>query len=144
MNLAFWIVLLLFVIVSVSMILIILVQRPQGGGLSGAFGGASVGGSDTVFGGRTGDALTYATVAAFIVYLTIAISLNLIDPAPERAAADEQEQIEEQQQQPDPAPQPGPLPGQQPGMPEGGEAPDIDPDDIFNGGGMGAPDPDAD
>ena len=46
MNLAFWIVLLLFVIVSVSMILIILVQRPQGGGLSGAFGGASVGVAD--------------------------------------------------------------------------------------------------
>ena len=29
----------LFIIVSAAMVLIILVQRPQGGGLAGAFGG---------------------------------------------------------------------------------------------------------
>jgi len=40
---AFVILTLLFVVVSVAMILIILVQRPQGGGLAGAFGGACMG-----------------------------------------------------------------------------------------------------
>jgi len=69
---------LLFTIVSTAMVLIILVQRPQGGGLASAFGGAGGGGTDTVFGGRVGDALTWATVVAFVVYLTIATVLNLM------------------------------------------------------------------
>ena len=80
MNIAwFWIVTLIFAIVAVAMILIILVQRPQGGGLVGAFGGA--GGTETVFGGRVGDALTYATVTAFVLFLGLAIALNLLDNA---------------------------------------------------------------
>jgi len=65
----------LFIIVSVAMSLIILVQRPSGGGLAGAFGGAG-GGTDTVFGGRIGDALTWATVIAFVLYLLFSIGLN--------------------------------------------------------------------
>lgn len=69
---------LLFIVVSFAMVLIILVQRPQGGGLSTAFGGAG-GGNDTAFGGRTGDALTVATVACFFLYLLIAIGLNITD-----------------------------------------------------------------
>lgn len=68
-----------FIVVSAAMVLIILVQRPQGGGLAGAFGGAGGGGTDTVFGGRVGDALTYMTVVAFLVYLGLAITLNLLD-----------------------------------------------------------------
>ena len=75
----FGILILLFIIVSAAMILIILVQRPSGGGLAGAFGGAGGTGSDTVFGGRVGDALTWATTIAFIVYLLLAIGLNLTD-----------------------------------------------------------------
>ena len=61
------------------MILIILVQRPQGGGLASAFGGAGGGGTDTVFGGRVGDALTIMTVVAFILFLGLAVALNLVD-----------------------------------------------------------------
>ncbi|HMN96541.1 MAG TPA: preprotein translocase subunit SecG [Phycisphaerales bacterium] len=76
---------LLFIVVSVAMTLIILVQRPQGGGLSGAFGGAGGGGTDTAFGGRTGDALTAATVAAFVIYLGLAVALNLVDTRPAMA-----------------------------------------------------------
>lgn len=135
----FWLTLLLFVIVSVAMILIILVQRPQGGGLSGAFGGASVGGSDTVFGGRTGDALTYATVAAFIVYLTLAITLNLIEPTA-RAAVDEQadEPTQQQQQPQQPQPQqPGAPAGRPGGGQGGGDFGDIDPEELFGEGGIG-------
>jgi preprotein translocase subunit SecG len=82
MNIAwFWIVTMIFALVAVAMILIILVQRPQGGGLVGAFGGASAGGTETVFGGRVGDALTYATVTTFVLFLGLAITLNLLDNA---------------------------------------------------------------
>ncbi len=69
----------IFVVVSLAMVLIILVQRPQGGGLAGAFGGAGGSGTDTIFGGRVGDALTYMTVVAFVCYLSLAIALNLLD-----------------------------------------------------------------
>ncbi len=66
----------LFIVVSVAMILIILVQRPAGGGLGGALGGAGGGGTEGVFGGRVGDALTVMTVVAFTVYLVLALVLN--------------------------------------------------------------------
>ena len=68
----------LFIVISVSLVLIILVQRPAGGGLAGAFGGAGGGGNESVFGGRVGDALTYMTVGAFGIYILLAISLNLL------------------------------------------------------------------
>ncbi len=86
MDFGFWILTFIFIVVSVAMILIILVQRPQGGGLSSAFGGAG-GGTDTVFGGRTGDALTWATVGAFSVYLLLAVGLNMMDGQAPAAAA---------------------------------------------------------
>ena len=85
MSVWFWIATMALIVVSAAMVLIILVQRPQGGGLAGAFGGAGGAGTDTVFGGRVGDALTYATVTAFVIYLALAISLSLLDnsePAP--------------------------------------------------------------
>jgi protein translocase SecG subunit len=61
MGILFTILTVLFIAVSIALVLVILVQRPQGGGLASAFGGG--GGTDTAFGGRTGDALTVATVA---------------------------------------------------------------------------------
>ncbi len=82
----------LFIAASIALVLVILVQRPQGGGLAQAFGGASGGGSDTAFGGRTGDVLTYLTMGAFAVYLAIAVALNIVDPtgAPATPATEEQ------------------------------------------------------
>jgi preprotein translocase subunit SecG len=79
MSLGLWILLILFIIVSAATVMIILVQRPQGGGLAGAFGGAGGTSSDTVFGGRVGDALTWATIASFTIYLGLAIALNMLD-----------------------------------------------------------------
>ena len=67
MGVLFTLLVILFLVVSVALVLIILVQRPQGGGLAQAFGGGG-GGTDTAFGGRVGDALTYATVTAFGIY----------------------------------------------------------------------------
>lgn len=81
-----------FLVVCVSMILIVLIQRPQGGGLGGAFGagGGSAGAGQTAFGTKTGDVLTWGTVGVFFVYLLVAIGLNFVarpdtsraDPAP--------------------------------------------------------------
>ncbi len=83
----FWIATMLFGFVALVLVLIILVQRPQGGGLAGAFGGAGGSSTETVFGGRVGDALTYATVAAFVVYVGMAITLSLLDDAAHPSAA---------------------------------------------------------
>ena len=82
MSIWFLIVTVLFMLVALAMVLIILVQRPQGGGLAGAFGGAGGSSTDTVFGGRVGDALTVATVVAFVLYLSLAITLNILDNPP--------------------------------------------------------------
>ncbi len=64
-----------FLAVCVLMILTVLIQKPQGGGLSGAFGaGASSG--QTAFGAKTGDALTIFTIIVFVAFLGLAIGLN--------------------------------------------------------------------
>ena len=67
----------LFMVVSTVMILVILMQRPKGGGLSAAFGGSSAEAADSLLGGRVGDTLTWVTVVAFVLYLGLAISLNM-------------------------------------------------------------------
>jgi len=64
-----------FLLVCVLMILAVLIQRPSGGGLSGAFG-SGAGSGQTAFGAKTGDALTIATIAIFFTYLLFAIGLN--------------------------------------------------------------------
>jgi len=67
----------LFVLLSLLMILVVLIQRPQGGGLSGAFGGSSAeGAGQTAFGAKTGDALTTATILIFVLFIVGAVVLN--------------------------------------------------------------------
>lgn len=65
----------LFLLICGLVILTVLVQPPQGGGLAGAFGGGS-GSGQTAFGTKTGDALTVLTISMFVVYLLAAIALN--------------------------------------------------------------------
>ncbi|MFG0314856.1 MAG: preprotein translocase subunit SecG [Phycisphaerales bacterium] len=69
-----------FLIVSIAMILLVLIKRPQGGGLSGAFGAGGGGGGggagQTAFGTKTGDVLTGATITFFVLFLVTAIVLN--------------------------------------------------------------------
>ncbi|MHC4106695.1 MAG: preprotein translocase subunit SecG [Planctomycetota bacterium] len=119
----FWIATVVFIIVSGALVLIILVQRPQGGGLAGAFGGAGGAGTDTVFGGRVGDALTWATVIAFSLYLLLAIGLTKLESrstatattTPPSAASPLDE----------PPPDPVPLTPTPPlGFPDGGDGPE--------------------
>ena len=66
---------LFFVLTSVFMILVVLIQRPRGGGLSGAFGGAG-GSAQAAFGAKTGDMLTWVTVVCFAAFLTLSIGLT--------------------------------------------------------------------
>lgn len=64
-----------FLLICVFMILVILIQKPRGGGLSGAFGGG--GGSDqAAFGAKTGDVLTWFTVFCFVAFLLLAAGLT--------------------------------------------------------------------
>ncbi|MHC4728599.1 MAG: preprotein translocase subunit SecG [Planctomycetota bacterium] len=60
----------LFVVCCVSLILIILIQKGRGGGLSGAFGGAMASG---ILGSKTGDFLTWVTIVLAGVFLTVAV-----------------------------------------------------------------------
>jgi preprotein translocase subunit SecG len=65
----------LFITVGVILILLVLIQKGRGGGLSGAFGG---GGGNTAFGSKTGDVLTWATSIVFGVFVLLAITLNIV------------------------------------------------------------------
>lgn len=72
----------LFLFICVVLILTVLIQRPQGGGLSGAFG-SGAGSGQTAFGAKTGDALTWFTVIMFGVWLAGAVGLNYAVRPPE-------------------------------------------------------------
>jgi protein translocase SecG subunit len=68
---------LLFLLVCFVLVLTVMIQKPQGGGLSAAFG-ASSGSGQTAFGTKTGDALTVATILVFVVWLALAVALNIM------------------------------------------------------------------
>jgi preprotein translocase subunit SecG len=60
----------LFVICCIALILIILIQKGRGGGLSGAFGGAMASG---ILGSKTGDFLTWVTIVLVGIFLGLAV-----------------------------------------------------------------------
>lgn len=62
----------LFCICSVGLILIVLIQKGKGGGLSGALGGLGAGG---VLGTKTGDFLTWVTITLAGLFLLLAVIL---------------------------------------------------------------------
>jgi preprotein translocase subunit SecG len=64
----------LFVLVSILMILVILIQKGRGGGLSGAFGGGMASG---LLGSKTGDFLTWVTIGLVGVFLLLAILMGM-------------------------------------------------------------------
>ena len=76
MTFLYYSLLTLFLILSLFMILLVLIQKGRGGGLSAAFGGG--GGGNTAFGAKTGDVLTWATSIVFGVFVALAIGLNLL------------------------------------------------------------------
>ena len=70
-----WAFFVVFLFISVIMVLLVLIQKGRGGGLSSAFGG---GGGNTAFGSKTGDVLTWATSVVFALFVIVAIVLNLL------------------------------------------------------------------
>jgi len=60
----------LFIISAVTMILVILIQKGKGGGLSSAFGGGMASG---LLGSKTGDFLTWVTISLVGAFLVLAV-----------------------------------------------------------------------
>jgi preprotein translocase subunit SecG len=63
----------LFVLVCALLILVILLQKGRGGGLSGAFGGV---GGHSAFGAKTGDVFTWITVGLTALFIFMAVLGN--------------------------------------------------------------------
>ncbi len=71
-----------FIVVCVLLILIVLLQKGRGGGLSGAFGGV---GGHSAFGAKTGDVFTWLTVALAGLFLLLGVLGNCVlipEPSP--------------------------------------------------------------
>ncbi len=62
----------IFVICAVVLILVILIQKGKGGGLSGALGGGMASG---ILGSKTGDFLTWLTIGLVGLFLFLAVIL---------------------------------------------------------------------
>lgn len=131
-----------FFLVCLIMILTVLIQKPQGGGLAGAFG-SGAGSGQTAFGARTGDALTVATIGIFVFYILAAVGLNFVVrptiAAPPEVTATSTEETPAPgtpsngttttptpSPTPSPVPTPAPTPAPAP-TPEGGAAPSVPP-----------------
>src|SRR5437763_14028595 len=69
----------LLLLTGLFLILVVLIQRGKGGGLSGAFGGA---GGSSAFGSRAGDAFTrFTIIVASIWILLIMLLVKITHPA---------------------------------------------------------------
>ncbi len=73
-----------FVFICLFLILLVLIQKGRGGGLSSAFGGA---GGSTAFGSKTGDVLTWTTSVVFLIFIILAVALNLLADAHQNRAS---------------------------------------------------------
>ena len=60
----------LFIAVCILLILVILLQKGRGGGLSGAFGGV---GGHSAFGTKTGDVFTWITVGLTFMFVLMSV-----------------------------------------------------------------------
>jgi protein translocase SecG subunit len=63
----------IFTAVCVLLIVVVLLQKGRGGGLSGAFGGV---GGHSAFGAKTGDVFTWVTVGLTFMFILIAVIGN--------------------------------------------------------------------
>lgn len=59
-----------FVLCSMTLILVVLIQKGKGGGLSSAFGGGMASG---ILGSKTGDFLTWFTIVLVGIFLMLAV-----------------------------------------------------------------------
>ncbi len=87
------------VIVAITLIIVILMQSSKGGGLSGAFGGAGGGGSQSLFGGRgAANFLQKVTVGLAVMFMLLALVINLIGRSGEQQRSVVQESAQQQQE----------------------------------------------
>jgi len=63
----------LFVVCGIALILVVLIQKGKGGGLSGVFGGGAAGG---VLGTKVGDFLTWFTIGLACLLILLAVVLG--------------------------------------------------------------------
>ncbi len=78
MSFLYYLLGLLFGSICVFLMLLILIQKGRGGGLSSAFGGA---GGNTAFGSKTGDVLTWVTSSVFVLFLLLAMGMIWVGDA---------------------------------------------------------------
>ncbi len=71
-SLVMHIVSVLWVLCAVILVLVVLIQKGRGGGLSGAFGGGMASG---ILGTKTGDFLTWVTVSLVGAFLLLTITM---------------------------------------------------------------------
>jgi preprotein translocase subunit SecG len=63
----------LFLLCSIVLILVVLIQKGRGGGLSSAFGGGMASG---ILGSKTGDVLTWITIGVVSFFIILALALD--------------------------------------------------------------------
>jgi protein translocase SecG subunit len=73
LNIAFWTIFVLFIVLSVMLTLLVLVQKSKGGGLVGAVSGAK-----SLIGSGAPQVVTWLTTAAFGLFILLAVTLNLL------------------------------------------------------------------
>jgi preprotein translocase subunit SecG len=124
-----------FVICAAALILIILIQKGKGGGLSSAFGGGLASG---LLGSKTGDFLTWLTITMVGVFLMLAVVMaKFYKPGISNFGADQPEQTQQLPAQQPPLQQ---LPPQQPPVQQKMPAP-ASPDTSRGGGPQGSEQP---
>jgi preprotein translocase subunit SecG len=64
----------LFILTSIALVIVILIQKGRGGGLGAAISGGAAGG---LFGSKTGDFLTWVTIGMTGLFLFLAIIMGL-------------------------------------------------------------------
>lgn len=124
----------LLFIVSIFLMLLILVQRGKGGGLTGALGGM---GGQSAFGSKAGDAFTKITIITSIIWITLCmLTIALFNPPPpakQQLTAEERYKLQiqgEQVEAPETTGEPSTLvPGDDSQPPESGDTPDETSDD---------------
>ncbi len=107
----FPVILVFHIIICLSLIILVLLQRGKGTGLGGVFGGA---GGQSVFGSRGATTfLSKATTYTAVVFMLTSLSLALLS-AGRRASVGIIEQEMMRQQQPTAIPEPPAVPSQEP------------------------------
>jgi preprotein translocase subunit SecG len=83
MGLAHYFIAFLFILTCILLMLVVLLQKGRGGGLSGAFGGT---GGHSAFGAKTGDVFTWITVGLAVAFVIIACVGNFVFEPPTSAS----------------------------------------------------------